>query len=102
MHWSTGNTFMCVAIIQSMIEFNIFMPKTNSSLSRWSKVKTFESFWKSNLPLIGDEGALGWSEHLQNSEASVGFGGLENVSMVAEPMYEHPVKLLPEKEVGNA
>lgn len=52
------------AIIQAIVEFNLFAPNRISG----SKVDAFSEFWDSEVPRFGEEGALGWSAYYQTNQ----------------------------------
>ncbi|KAI5305786.1 snoRNA-binding rRNA-processing protein utp10 [Ascosphaera pollenicola] len=49
-----------VAIWQGLLEFNIFRPKSLSSHDMSAAVASFNTFWDSEVPRIGEPGAKGW------------------------------------------
>jgi hypothetical protein len=55
-----------IASFQAMLEFNCFCPK--ELLDETSQLKRFETFWESEAPRIGDEGAVGWANWELNPE----------------------------------
>ncbi|KAL8823215.1 MAG: hypothetical protein Q9191_006067, partial [Dirinaria sp. TL-2023a] len=69
----TGFTECAVAIWQAVLEFQCFRtPKTYNEQGHSGDhadatlVKSFESFWESESPRIGEEGADGWAKFVMN------------------------------------
>lgn len=54
----------CVALYQSMVEFNLFCPKECSQMSFKQKLDMFEIFWDKELPRFGQANAPGWMNTL--------------------------------------
>ena len=93
MHLSTGNQHIAIAIIQSLLEYNLFCPESVRRLSRSSRTRAFESYWKSNCSdLIGEEGAQGWSSSYSEHHHQHGAVGIFHDSSAFEPRYEVPSK----------
>lgn len=59
---------LAIAIWQSILEFNLFAPDFNAPHS--NKVDLFKEFWESEVPRIGEAGALGWRHFVANPESS--------------------------------
>lgn len=52
-----GYTERAVAIWQAVLEYNFFGPEASSSSDR---IASFENFWDSEIPRLGEPGASGW------------------------------------------
>ncbi|KAH8595645.1 NRDE-2, necessary for RNA interference-domain-containing protein [Bisporella sp. PMI_857] len=65
----TGYLELSIAIWQALIEFNLFAPKV--PINTIERIAMFKDFWESEVPRIGEDGALGWknsTEHLDSLE----------------------------------
>lgn len=73
------------ALIQALVEFNLFQPQLfNMTSTRFEdKVNAFADFWDSEVFRFGEEGALGWQEF---------FRANSNGDAIAEPVFEKKVK----------
>jgi hypothetical protein len=59
MELHAGYTERAIALFQALIEFNCFAPR--NMFDHALKLQSFESFWSSEAPRIGDVGAEGWA-----------------------------------------
>lgn len=57
-HMECGFLDMGVAMIQVLLEYNLFYPE---EVEEQDLASCFETFWKSSCPLIGSENAPGWN-----------------------------------------
>jgi hypothetical protein len=64
----SGYSELAVSIWQGLLEINCFSP--NSILSQAEAMKKFGAFWESEVPRIGEEGALGWRHFVENGDTS--------------------------------
>jgi hypothetical protein len=64
----SGYSELAVSIWQALLEMNFFSPK--STLSQTEAVKLFNDFWESEVPRVGENGALGWHHFVENESAS--------------------------------
>jgi hypothetical protein len=60
----SGYSELAIAIWQSLLEFNLFAPDL---VLPQDKVDLFKEFWESEVPRIGETGALGWSNFVANN-----------------------------------
>ncbi|KAI8812559.1 NRDE-2, necessary for RNA interference-domain-containing protein [Cladochytrium replicatum] len=67
----TGYNERAVSLYQAMIELTCFCPAAYTHQSFKQRVDMLESFWESEAPRIGEEGALGWSNSLLRENADV-------------------------------
>ena len=62
----SGFIELAVAIWQALLEFNFCRPMTlsssDSSPDYDRALESFEAFWESEVPRIGEEGSLGWAD----------------------------------------
>lgn len=67
--WHAGYTERAIGIWQAVLEYNLFRPK---SLSTVDLLSSLEQFWSSEVPRIGEEGAAGWcsSDSVEAKEKS--------------------------------
>ncbi|KAI9487708.1 MAG: NRDE-2, necessary for RNA interference-domain-containing protein [Benjaminiella poitrasii] len=59
------------AIIQAIVEFNLFHPQIFNMMNSNTKLNSFADFWDSEVLRFGEEGAQGWHEYyraIQNNE----------------------------------
>lgn len=61
---TSGHMEKAVALLQSVVEFNLFPPDEIKGMGLDEKISFFEPFWDSQSPRIGDVGAAGWRETL--------------------------------------
>ena len=66
-----GYVELAIAIWQALLEFHIFKPTESDNLNQTktvasSNVDLFEEFWESEVPRIGESGALGWKTYIQS------------------------------------
>jgi hypothetical protein len=64
----SGYSELAVSIWQSLLEMNFFPP--NLPLSQAEAMKKFGAFWESEVPRIGEDGALGWRHFVENEDVS--------------------------------
>ncbi|KAF2274765.1 DUF1740-domain-containing protein [Westerdykella ornata] len=57
---SSGYQELARAIWQALLEFHLLSPDVAKSGDRSSAVSSFEEFWESEIPRIGEENATGW------------------------------------------
>jgi hypothetical protein len=57
-----------VAIWQGVLEINFFGPQ--KSLAREEQLVLFKDFWESEVPRVGEGGALGWRRFMENETSS--------------------------------
>ena len=60
----SGYAELALAIWQGLLEFNFFAPP--KSLTFEEKIDHFNEFWESEIPRIGEDGALGWHHFVEN------------------------------------
>jgi len=67
----SGYTELSIAIWQGLLEFNFFAPSPQITANQQAhKVTLFKEFWESEVPRIGEEGALGWRHFAENTGPS--------------------------------
>jgi hypothetical protein len=64
----SGYSELAVAIWQGVLEMNFFGPQ--KSLAREEYLILFKEFWESEVPRIGEDGALGWRRFMENETSS--------------------------------
>lgn len=64
----SGYSELAVSIWQALLEINFFFPGVQLSLAE--AIKKFEAFWESEVPRIGEHGALGWRHFVENEDTS--------------------------------
>jgi hypothetical protein len=64
----SGYSELAVAIWQALLEVNFCAPP--KTLSEVDKSELFREFWESEVPRIGEDGALGWHHFVGNADAS--------------------------------
>ena len=64
----SGYSELAVSIWQGLLEINLFPP--SSTLTQAEAMKEFGTFWESEVPRIGENGALGWRHFVENENAS--------------------------------
>lgn len=64
----SGYSELAVAIWQGVLEFNFFAPPSLSSHKE--RVASFEEFWESEVPRIGDDDACGWRHFVENTHTT--------------------------------
>ncbi|KAE8451962.1 hypothetical protein EG329_002126 [Mollisiaceae sp. DMI_Dod_QoI] len=64
----SGYSELSVAIWQSLLELNLCAP--NQQLSNEESSKLFQQFWESEVPRLGEDGALGWRQYVDNEDSS--------------------------------
>ena len=68
---SSGYSELSIAIWQALLEFNLFRP-TEGYIPRQvgagpsTIIELFEEFWESEVPRIGEKGALGWKTYVRS------------------------------------
>ena len=62
-----GFSELAIAIWQALLEFNFFAPKVPPSSS--SRLNSFREFWDSEVLRIGEDGAKGWKNTTEDTEA---------------------------------
>ena len=65
----SGFAELAVATWQGLLEFNFFAPSQIDSPSQ--KFALFMAFWESEVPRIGEIGALGWCRFAENEDSSL-------------------------------
>ncbi|CZR66164.1 uncharacterized protein PAC_16065 [Phialocephala subalpina] len=66
----SGYSELSVAIWQGLLELNFCAPK--QQLPQQESTKLFQQFWDSEVPRLGEDGALGWRKYLDNEDSSNG------------------------------
>jgi len=67
----SGYSELAIAIWQGLLEFNFWAPlPQNTVWDQAHKLALFKEFWESEVPRIGEEGALGWRNFAENSGSS--------------------------------
>ncbi|TPX33051.1 hypothetical protein SeLEV6574_g08419, partial [Synchytrium endobioticum] len=56
----SGYTERAIACFQAMLEMTCFPPEAVTNASFTQMMLSFEDFWESEVPRVGDEGAKGW------------------------------------------
>ncbi|KAF8863787.1 DUF1740-domain-containing protein [Acephala macrosclerotiorum] len=64
----SGYSELSVAIWQGLLELNYFAPK--QQLSQRESAQHFRRFWDSEVPRLGEDGALGWRKYVDNEDSS--------------------------------
>jgi hypothetical protein len=64
----SGYAELSVAVWQGLLEFNFCGP--TSSISKEEYIKLFQQFWESEVPRLGEAGALGWRRYVENEDSS--------------------------------
>ena len=64
----SGYVELSIATWQSLLEVNLFAPK--EPLSDTDAIRRFKDFWDSEVPRIGEVGALGWGHFVENDDNS--------------------------------
>jgi hypothetical protein len=64
----SGYSEQALSIWQGLLEMNFFSP--NSLLSQEATVKLFQEFWESEVPRLGEDGALGWRHFVEDDGIS--------------------------------
>ncbi|PHH76135.1 hypothetical protein CDD80_1767 [Ophiocordyceps camponoti-rufipedis] len=59
-----GYKELAVAAWQALLELNLFRPEGIDSQAQ--ALATFRDFWESEVPRLGDAGAQGWKQYVQN------------------------------------
>jgi hypothetical protein len=59
----SGYSELAVAVWQGLLEFNFFAPDFIASKEDKDKIAEFTEFWESEVPRVGEDGALGWSHY---------------------------------------
>ena len=71
-HWTrAGYKEKSIGLFQALVELNLYSPNFPGSYSLEDRLATFEPFWESGFPRIGEDNALGWetiarSKHMAN------------------------------------
>jgi hypothetical protein len=65
-----GYSELAIAIWQGLLELNFLGPQSVESTQ--SRLERFQEFWDSEVPRIGEEGALGWLRYSPDLEAPDG------------------------------
>lgn len=60
----TGYEELAYATWQCILEYHFFKPQDLSSASE--QMESLETFWESDIPRVGEEGALGWNKRIAN------------------------------------
>ena len=61
-HWTrAGYMEKTIALFQALLELNLYSPDFPGSYSLEDRLATFEPFWESGSPRIGDRNAVGWA-----------------------------------------
>ena len=63
----SGYDELALAIWQAVMEFHVFAPDRCASSK--AKLASFDNFWESDVPRIGEDGALGWRTSTDNSSS---------------------------------
>jgi hypothetical protein len=64
----SGYSELAIAIWQAVLEFNFFAPLSSASYE--TKVSSFKIFWESEVPRIGEDGAFGWCDFVENAHTT--------------------------------
>ena len=64
----SGYSELAVSIWQGLLEINFFYP--NTTLTQAEAMEKFGTFWESEVPRIGEDGALGWRHFVENDNVS--------------------------------
>jgi hypothetical protein len=81
----SGYSELAMSIWQGLLEMNFFAP--DLQLSQGEAIKRFGAFWESEVPRIGEDGALGWRR----------FVGNENSSEVPDPLVDEAADVVDSK-----
>ena len=61
-HWTrAGYKEKTTGLFQALLELNLYSPNFPGSYSLEDRLATFEPFWESGYPRIGEDHALGWA-----------------------------------------
>ncbi|KAI8918519.1 NRDE-2, necessary for RNA interference-domain-containing protein [Powellomyces hirtus] len=85
-----------IALYQAMIEFSCFCPPAFATQTYEQRVGMFESFWESEVPRFGEEGAVGWAATLMTNAADSVAMGLDGAT--PEPSGKDDIELFANKE----
>lgn len=66
----SGYSELSVAIWQGILEFNFCGPSPTVSLSEEERDNFFRKFWESEVPRLGEDGALGWRRYIDDEDSS--------------------------------
>ncbi|KAH8815869.1 NRDE-2, necessary for RNA interference-domain-containing protein [Xylogone sp. PMI_703] len=64
----SGFSELAIATWQGLLEMNYFAPSQTLSLSE--KAIRFQEFWESEVPRVGEDGALGWQHFVATNDTS--------------------------------
>ncbi|KAK5005724.1 hypothetical protein LTR28_007358 [Elasticomyces elasticus] len=59
----SGYEELAVALWQAMLEFHLFRPPNLDNASKQLLLDSFEQFWDSEVPRLGENGASGWQQY---------------------------------------
>ncbi|KAK9820400.1 hypothetical protein WJX72_009973 [[Myrmecia] bisecta] len=64
----SGHSERAVACLQAVLEFNCFAPAMPPGSGSAAKLRLFEAFWESGVPLLGEANAKGWATWVMRHE----------------------------------